>query len=153
MFDCSPPNYRHFRSPPQSLASMRRISQSRLISLFQDRSSILLNLLSPLQQDPVSRGPTKPSSIDTGSANHVLKATSSKVRSGGKAVKMRPSATTNGRNLCALYWLKNDEFRIYYGALTPDQHKQYEDEATQLVANNSWSSGNSTRPHSTVLHA
>ncbi|KAJ8582555.1 hypothetical protein M405DRAFT_559386 [Rhizopogon salebrosus TDB-379] len=101
----------------------------------------------PLEPDP--EDPTKPSSVDTGAnANNVPKATSSKVKSGGKAVKMRPSATKNGRNLCALRWLKNlktngttEEFCIYYGALTSDQRKQYDDEAIQLVANNSWSSG------------
>ncbi|KAG1881012.1 uncharacterized protein F5891DRAFT_1204281 [Suillus fuscotomentosus] len=46
----------------------------------------------------------------------------------GSKAKMRPGNTKNGRNLCALRWLKQtkrsgttDEFNAYYGTLTSDQ--------------------------------
>lgn len=62
-----------------------------------------------------------------------------------KIVKMRPSPTKNGRNLCALRWLKQlkvvgttEEFCAYYGNLTPEQRKGYEEEAAALVATDTW---------------
>ncbi|KAG1819700.1 uncharacterized protein BJ212DRAFT_1342510 [Suillus subaureus] len=62
-----------------------------------------------------------------------------------KIVKMRPSPTKNGRNLCALRWLKQlkvvgttEEFCAYYGNLTPEQRKGYDEEAAALVATDTW---------------
>ncbi|KAG1823834.1 uncharacterized protein BJ212DRAFT_1326866 [Suillus subaureus] len=59
--------------------------------------------------------------------------------------KMRPSPTRNGRNLCALRWLKQiktdgttEEFCLYYVDLTAEQRKNYDDEASALVASNTW---------------
>ncbi|KAG1847741.1 hypothetical protein C8R48DRAFT_779081 [Suillus tomentosus] len=53
----------------------------------------------PLKSD--AEDPTKTSSIETGTINHAPKATTtgSKVKSGGKVVKMHPSATRNGRQV------------------------------------------------------
>ncbi|OAX35847.1 hypothetical protein K503DRAFT_343220 [Rhizopogon vinicolor AM-OR11-026] len=46
----------------------------------------------------------------------------------GSKCKMRPSATNNGRNLCAFRWLRQikingttEEFNLYYSSLTPIQ--------------------------------
>lgn len=59
--------------------------------------------------------------------------------------KMHPSQTKNGCNLCAHRWLKQvesnkttEEFCVYYGDLSADQRKEYDNEAAELVANNAW---------------
>ncbi|KAG2065758.1 hypothetical protein BDR04DRAFT_1161100 [Suillus decipiens] len=59
--------------------------------------------------------------------------------------KMRPSQTRNGHNLCVHRWLKQvksnkttEEFCVYYGDLSADQHKEYDNEAAELIANNAW---------------
>ncbi|KIM56278.1 hypothetical protein SCLCIDRAFT_29719 [Scleroderma citrinum Foug A] len=62
-------------------------------------------------------------------------------------VRLRPSGTKNGRNLCMLRWLKQvntngqkDEFRAYYDkTLIPAQCKAYDKEAKELVDTNGWS--------------
>ncbi|KAG1725675.1 hypothetical protein EDB19DRAFT_1946917 [Suillus lakei] len=62
------------------------------------------------------------------------------------AGKMRPSPTKNGRNLCALRWLKQtksngttEEFNAYYSSLTSTQRTEYDNDAANLVATDTWS--------------
>ncbi|KAG1882445.1 hypothetical protein F4604DRAFT_1921631 [Suillus subluteus] len=110
-----------------------------------------VNLPPPLKPDP--EDPMKTSSIEMGTMDHTPKATAtgSKVKSGGKVVKMSLLTIRLGnRNLCAHCWLRKvksngttEEFCNYYGSLTLDQRKKYNDEATQLVSDNSWTSGKS----------
>ncbi|KAI6018269.1 hypothetical protein BKA83DRAFT_4496653 [Pisolithus microcarpus] len=82
--------------------------------------------------------------------------TSSDASGGGKSsastlpakskVKLQPSGTKNGWNLCMLRWLKQvdangqkDDFREYYDKmLTQAQHEAYDKEAKQLVKTNDW---------------
>ncbi|KAG1780967.1 hypothetical protein EV702DRAFT_1042653 [Suillus placidus] len=68
-----------------------------------------------------------------------------KMSKAGSKCKMRPSPTKNGRNLCAHRWLKQmnttgsmDEFCIYYNSLSQGQHKEYDDEASKLIAEGNW---------------
>ncbi|KAG2347554.1 hypothetical protein BDR05DRAFT_996657 [Suillus weaverae] len=58
---------------------------------------------------------------------------------------MCPGNAKNGRNLCALRWLKQtkrsgttDEFNAFYGTLTSDQLGKYNEEAKNLVSNDAW---------------
>ncbi|KAL4078772.1 hypothetical protein V8B97DRAFT_2003088 [Scleroderma yunnanense] len=58
---------------------------------------------------------------------------------------MRVSPTKNGWNLCALRWKRTlnskcttEEFQSYYGSLTLEQCKAYDDEAAKLVASDAW---------------
>jgi hypothetical protein len=59
------------------------------------------NMTLPPPLEPDAEDPTKTSSIEMGTMDHTPKATatSSKVKSGGKVVKMRPSATRNGQQV------------------------------------------------------
>ncbi|KAG2737741.1 hypothetical protein P692DRAFT_20761013, partial [Suillus brevipes Sb2] len=66
-------------------------------------------------------------------------------KSGTKG-KMCPSPTKNGRNLCALRWLKQtksngttEEFNAYYSSLTSTQCTEYDNDAANLVATDTWS--------------
>ncbi|KIK33697.1 hypothetical protein CY34DRAFT_99137, partial [Suillus luteus UH-Slu-Lm8-n1] len=68
-----------------------------------------------------------------------------KIAKSGAKAKMRPSQTKNGRNLCALRWLKQtklngttDEFNAYYNSLTSTQRTEYDQDAANLVASNTW---------------
>ncbi|KAL4080033.1 hypothetical protein V8B97DRAFT_1929598 [Scleroderma yunnanense] len=58
---------------------------------------------------------------------------------------MHVSPTKNGQNLCALHWKcmlnpkgTTEEFQLYYGSLTLEQYKAYDDKATKLVASDAW---------------
>ncbi|KAG1727847.1 hypothetical protein EDD22DRAFT_930709 [Suillus occidentalis] len=64
--------------------------------------------------------------------------------------KFRPSATKNGRNLCAHRWLKilapngtSGDFKTYWNALSKDSQQNYESEAAALVKDGTWT-GNAT---------
>ncbi|KAG1833179.1 hypothetical protein EV424DRAFT_1623364 [Suillus variegatus] len=87
-----------------------------------------------------------PGSIDPlldDSASLIVK--KEKVSKTGSKGKMRPSPTKNGRNLCAHRWLKQinttgstDEFCTYYNSLSQGQRKEYDDEASKLIAEGNW---------------
>ncbi|KAG1803911.1 uncharacterized protein HD556DRAFT_1437645 [Suillus plorans] len=56
-----------------------------------------------------------------------------------------PDEPNQQGNLCAHRWLKQvesnkttEEFCVYYGDLSADQRKEYDNEAAELVANNAW---------------
>ncbi|KAG2354488.1 hypothetical protein BDR07DRAFT_1494491 [Suillus spraguei] len=62
-----------------------------------------------------------------------------------KSSKMRPGSTKNGRNLCALRWLKQtsknrtmDEFKLYWNALATAQQDEYQAEAECLDSTGTW---------------
>ncbi|KAG1723999.1 hypothetical protein EDB19DRAFT_1915764 [Suillus lakei] len=68
-----------------------------------------------------------------------------KVSKTGSKGKMWPSPKKNRHNLCALCWLKQinttgltDEFCIYYNSLSQGQQKEYDDEASKLIAEGNW---------------
>ncbi|KAG1792514.1 uncharacterized protein HD556DRAFT_1444508 [Suillus plorans] len=74
----------------------------------------------------------------------VKKGKSSGTKSSTKG-KMCPSQTKNGRNLCALRWLKQtklngttEEFNAYYNSLTSTQRMEYDQDTANLVASNAW---------------
>ncbi|KAG2746614.1 hypothetical protein P692DRAFT_201807078 [Suillus brevipes Sb2] len=76
-----------------------------------------------------------------------------------KGSKMRPGATKNGRNLCALRWLnkinKNgttDEFKLYFNGLSPAQQKQYQTEADDLISASSWNKASDSAVVDGALH-
>ncbi|KAG1736158.1 uncharacterized protein EDB91DRAFT_1250167 [Suillus paluster] len=98
-------------------------------------SSIPLSLLDPGTE-------LKPK--DAGSIPAPSESTRKTPKMASKA-KMHPGNTKNGRNLCALRWLKltkrggtTDEFNAYYGTLTSDQLGKYNEEAKNLVSNDAW---------------
>ncbi|KAG2343574.1 hypothetical protein BDR05DRAFT_948024 [Suillus weaverae] len=86
-------------------------------------------------------GPIDPLLDD--SASLIIK--KEKMSKAGSKCKMRPSPTKNGCNLCAHRWLKQmnttgstDEFCIYYNSLSQGQRKEYDDEASKLIAEGNW---------------
>ncbi|KAG1768398.1 hypothetical protein EDD22DRAFT_949601 [Suillus occidentalis] len=86
-------------------------------------------------------GPIDPLLDD--SASLIIK--KEKMSKAGAKCKMRPSPTKNGRNLCAHRWLKQmntsgstDKFCIYYNSLSQGQRKEYDDEASKLIAEGNW---------------
>ncbi|KAG1780069.1 hypothetical protein EV702DRAFT_1194835 [Suillus placidus] len=98
-------------------------------------SSIPLSLLDP---------GTELEPTDAGSIPAPSESTRKTSKTGSKA-KMRPGNAKNGRNLCALRWLKQtkrsgttDEFNAFYGTLTSDQLGKYNEEAKNLVSNDAW---------------
>ncbi|KAG2039118.1 hypothetical protein BDR03DRAFT_952900 [Suillus americanus] len=84
-----------------------------------------------------------PEKIDNDSA--VTKASTATKAKPAKVKKMRPGPKENGRNLCALRWLKQintngttEEFGDYFDKLTPAQVKNYSDEVNTLLKNSMW---------------
>lgn len=76
-----------------------------------------------------------------------------------KGSKMRPGAMKNGRNLCALRWLKKinkngttDEFKLYFNGLSPAQQKQYQTEADNLISAGSWNKASDSAIVDGALH-
>lgn len=73
-------------------------------------------------------------------SEEILEVSSAKMKK-----KMRPGATKNARNLCALRWLKQvntsgttDEFRVYWDSLTAKHHEDYRLEAECLEREGKW---------------
>ncbi|KAI5993208.1 hypothetical protein EDD15DRAFT_2196650 [Pisolithus albus] len=110
-----------------------------------------MTLLPPILECPTET-PSNNNVADTGPLMNAASNASSSNQSSASTVmsksktKFQPSGTKNGRNLCALRWLKQvdangdkDDFRAYYDkTLTKTQREAYDVEAKQLVATNGW---------------
>ncbi|KAG1882595.1 hypothetical protein F4604DRAFT_1986122 [Suillus subluteus] len=87
--------------------------------------------------------PALPPIADPSEGSHVK---SGPATTGGVNIKkMRPGSTKNGRNLCALRWLKQtnkngttDEFKLYWTTLSTAQHDEYQAEAERLDSTGAW---------------
>ncbi|KAG1822409.1 hypothetical protein EV424DRAFT_1554308 [Suillus variegatus] len=132
--------------PPTATPAPIKITVSNPISLLAlAAAGVKIPLLPsdsvPMQAPPV---PTEKVSVPSDGANSNLQKGKA-AKAGSKSSKMRPSPTKNGRNLCALRWLKQikiggttEEFCAYYGDLTLEQRKGYDEEAAALVATDTW---------------
>ncbi|KIN93105.1 hypothetical protein M404DRAFT_36394 [Pisolithus tinctorius Marx 270] len=87
--------------------------------------------------------PSDPNGSKIENEGLVIPSTTTKSAKGNVKVpgRMRPSPTKNGRNLCALRWLKRiqpngttEDFQKYYNSLSADKVKSYVDEAYRLKA-------------------
>ncbi|KAI6138287.1 hypothetical protein BKA82DRAFT_4021201 [Pisolithus tinctorius] len=84
--------------------------------------------------------PSDPNGSKIENEGLVIPSTTTKSAKGNVKVpgRMRPSPTKNGRNLCALRWLKRiqpngttEDFQKYYNSLSADKVKSYVDEAVK----------------------
>ncbi|KAG1762518.1 hypothetical protein EDD22DRAFT_846982 [Suillus occidentalis] len=109
-------------------------------------SNVVIPPTTALSSIPLSLldGGSELETTDAGSIPAPSESTRKTSKTGSKA-KMRPGNAKNGRNLCALRWLKQtkrsgttDEFNAYYGTLTSDQLGKYNEEVNNLVSNNAW---------------
>ncbi|KAG2129579.1 hypothetical protein DEU56DRAFT_816807 [Suillus clintonianus] len=106
-------------------------------------SQIVLPPLPP--SNPLLESPPE-STINASPLDNITKKGKTTGTKSGTKSKMRPSATKNGRNLCALRWLKQtksngttEEFNAYYSSLTSTQRTEYDKDAANLAATDTWS--------------
>ncbi|KAG2755105.1 hypothetical protein P692DRAFT_20815725 [Suillus brevipes Sb2] len=76
-----------------------------------------------------------------------------------KCSKMRPGSTKNGRNLCALRWIKQtnkngttDEFKLYWNTLATAQQDEYQAEAERLDSAGAWKKASDSAVVNGALH-
>ncbi|KAG2118339.1 hypothetical protein BD769DRAFT_1750334 [Suillus cothurnatus] len=130
--------------PPVALSLLAQHSplEAPAIKIVNPLTALALAASQIVLPPPPPANPSLESPPDT--TITVKKGKSSGTKSSTKG-KMRPSQTKNGRNLCALRWLKQtklngttEEFNAYYNSLTSAQRMEYDQDAANLVASNAW---------------
>ncbi|KAG1744283.1 hypothetical protein EDB19DRAFT_2037989 [Suillus lakei] len=130
-----------FRQQLQSLHDCCKTLEIHIVKITAERDTILTALA--LAATQIILPPMPPYNPSLESIPVILK--KEKIAKSGAKAKMRPSQTKNGRNLCALRWLKQtklngttDKFNAYYNSLTSTQRTEYDQDTANLVASNTW---------------